>query len=145
MDPIPSDWREFRRLRAFELKQKGWQQTDIAEALGVTAGAVSQWLKEAREGGKQALRSTPRTGRPAKLSEEERTEELPRLLEKGPEHFGFQGTDWTMKRVQKVIKEEFGVEYSPSHLGRILREIGWSRRTSDFRSVSRRNGREERK
>ena len=30
-----SDWREARRFRAWELKQKGWTQIGIAEALGV--------------------------------------------------------------------------------------------------------------
>jgi transcriptional regulator with XRE-family HTH domain len=38
-----TDWREGRRLRAFELKQDlGWSQQRIAEALGVSKGAVSQ-------------------------------------------------------------------------------------------------------
>jgi transcriptional regulator with XRE-family HTH domain len=36
-----TDWREGRRLRAFELKQQGWSQQRIAEALGVSKGAVS--------------------------------------------------------------------------------------------------------
>jgi DNA-directed RNA polymerase specialized sigma24 family protein len=35
-----TDWREGRRLRAFELKQLGWSQQRIAEALGVSKGAV---------------------------------------------------------------------------------------------------------
>ena len=120
MDPPPSDWREARRFRAFELKQDGWKQTDIAEALGVSEGAVSQWMKKAREEGKEALKTSPRPGRPPKLSEEERTEELPSLLEKGPEHFGFRGEVWTRKRVRKVIKEKFKVEYDVSQVGRIL-------------------------
>jgi len=45
MDEIPDmfiDWREARRFRTWELKQKFWKQCDIAEALGVTDGAVSQ-------------------------------------------------------------------------------------------------------
>ena len=46
-----TDWREVRRRRAWELKQQGWKQRDIAVALGVTEGAVSQWLKRAREQG----------------------------------------------------------------------------------------------
>lgn len=29
-----SDWREGRRLRAFELKKRGWKQAQIADALG---------------------------------------------------------------------------------------------------------------
>ena len=51
-----NDWREGRRLRAFELKERGWKQTHIADALGVSEGAVSQWMKRAREKGVQDLR-----------------------------------------------------------------------------------------
>lgn len=57
-----ADWKENRRLQALELKQKGWKQTDIAEAFGVTEGAVSQWMSRAREGGKEALRRSAHTG-----------------------------------------------------------------------------------
>jgi hypothetical protein len=32
------DWREGRRRRAWELKEQGWKQQDIAAALGVTPG-----------------------------------------------------------------------------------------------------------
>ena len=60
MDPDPTDWREARRFRAFELKQKGkqkgWRQTDIAEALGVSDSSVSHWLKKAREGARRPSR-----------------------------------------------------------------------------------------
>ena len=52
----PRDWREARRLRAWELKQQGWQQQTIAPALGVSPGAVSQWLTRAAAGGVEALR-----------------------------------------------------------------------------------------
>ena len=103
----------------------------VAEALGVSEGAVSQWMKKAREGGKEALKTSPRPGRPPKLSEKKRTERLPELLEKGPEHFGFRGEVWTRKRVREVIKEEFGVEYDVSQVGRILDQIGWSRQKPD--------------
>lgn len=37
------DWKEIRRGRALDLKQGGWKRKDIADALGVTPGAVSQW------------------------------------------------------------------------------------------------------
>ena len=37
-----TNWREGRRLRAWELHQQGWKQQEIADALGVTQGAVSQ-------------------------------------------------------------------------------------------------------
>src|SRR5712691_5700922 len=96
------DWKEGRRKRAWELKVQGWKQKDIAAALGVTEGAVSQWLKREREGGVEALRRHPAPGPQPKLSAEQRAE-LPRLLNQGAEVFGFRGEVWTTKRVAEVI------------------------------------------
>ncbi len=59
---IRTDWREGRRLRAWELHQQGWKQKDIAAALGVTQGAVSQWLKRGNTRGVDALRRRPAPG-----------------------------------------------------------------------------------
>jgi transposase len=58
-----TDWREGRRLRAFKLKLRGWSQQPIAEALGVSKGAASQWMKQARDGGgAQVLKRQPAPG-----------------------------------------------------------------------------------
>ena len=119
------DWREGRRLRAWELSQLGWKQKDIAVALGVTKGAVSQWLKRAREEGPEGLRRRKASGGLPRLSQEQRGE-LPRLLERGPEAYGFRGAVWTEGRIAEVIRRIFGVSYHPSHVGRILRACGWS-------------------
>lgn len=120
-----ADWKEKRRLRALELKQEGWKQTDIADALGVTDGAVSQWMSRAREGGKEALRRGTDAGREKRLSDQNR-QKLPALLKKGPEHYGFRGEVWTRERVGKVIEQEFGVSYHKTQVGRILDQIGWT-------------------
>src|SRR5574341_479165 len=67
----PGNWREARRLRAWELTQKGWKQKDIAEALGVSGGAVSQWLKQARTEGPEALRHRKGSGAKPRLTQEQ--------------------------------------------------------------------------
>ena len=121
------DWREARRFRGWELHEKGWSQTLIAEALGVTGGAVSQWLKTVREEGLRGLLSSPsKRGPKSRLSKQE-LGRLPQLLERGAEAYDFRGSVWTCARVGKVIKQEFGVAYSERHVGRLLREIGWTR------------------
>ena len=121
----PSDWREGRRLRAWELKQQNWSQQAIADALGVTPGAVSQWMRRAREGGVEALRRRVAPGSPPKLTDEQRAQ-LPLLLARGAEAFGFRGDVWTAKRVTTLIRREFGVRYHPNHVGNLLRAAGWS-------------------
>jgi transposase len=119
------EWREERRLRAWTLKAKGWSQQKIAEALGVTGGAVSQWMRRGREGGVEALKRRPRPGPMPKLTVEQRAR-LPELLAQGAEAFGFRGDVWTAKRVATVIQREFGVRYHPNHVGKLLRAAGWS-------------------
>jgi transposase len=118
-----TDWREGRRLRAFELKQQGWSQQRIAEALGVSKGAVSQWTKRARDGGgAQALKRRPAPGARPRLSEQQRMK-LPELLERGAEAHGFRGEVWTCERVAIVIRKEFGVSYHPAHVSRLLKAL----------------------
>jgi transposase len=116
---------EWRRLRAWSLHQAGWTGRAIAQALGVTAGAVSQWLKRAREQGRAALRHRMPPGPAPKLTAEQRAQ-LPALLGHGAEAYGFLGDVWTTKRVASVIRREFGVRYHPAHVSRLLRQIGWS-------------------
>src|SRR5215208_4814982 len=121
----PRDWREGRRLRAWALHQQGWTGTAIAEALGVTKGAVSRWLKRAREGGAEALYRQPPPGPTPRLTVEQ-LGQLPGLLARGADAFGFLGEVWTAKRVAAVIRDEFHVRYHPDHVRRLLHNAGWS-------------------
>src|SRR3954469_41352 len=121
-----TDWREGRRLRAFELKQQGWSQQRIAQALGVSKGAVSQWMKRARHGGgARALKRRPAPGAQPRLSKEQRMK-LPELLQRGAQAHGFRGEAWTCERVAIVIRREFGVSYHPAHVSRLLKALGQS-------------------
>ncbi|GBD01020.1 hypothetical protein HRbin18_00738 [bacterium HR18] len=115
----PNNWREARRLRAFELSQEGWTGVAIAMALGVTEGVVSQWLRRAREGGKGALRTRKGTGRPPRLAQD-KLERLAGLLVQGPEHSGFRGQVWTRARVREVIRGQEVVRF----LRHVQRHVG---------------------
>jgi transposase len=125
MKTTPQNWKEIRRIQAWTLKHKGWPQRQISEALGVSAAAVSQWMKRAREGGLQALRHRPPSGAPRRLTPEQLAR-LPDLLRRGPDAYGFRGQVWTRKRVVEVIRVECGVVYHPIHVGRLLKALRWT-------------------
>ena len=135
-DAEPTGWKEARGLRAWELVQKGWKQTGVAEALGVARGAVSQWVSRARRGGAEALRRRKPPGGQSKLNGAQLAR-LPGLLERGPAAFGFCGEIWTRGRVAQVIEGEFGVSYDPSQVGRILKGCGFSLQKPTLRSAQR--------
>jgi predicted transcriptional regulator len=73
------DWREERRLLAWQLKQHGWKQKRIAEVLEVSPGAVSRWVNRAAQNGADALRIHKRGVRQVHWTEE-RLNRIPGLM-----------------------------------------------------------------
>jgi transposase len=94
-------------------------------AMGVSEGAVSQWMARARAVGPEALRRRPPPGAPRRLSPEQLAR-LPELLHRGPPAYGFRGDLWTRRRVAAIIRLACGVSYHPRHVGRLLALIRWS-------------------
>jgi transposase len=123
--PRTLDWKEQRRWRALELKHDGWTHGEIAEALGVTKGAISQWMKRVHEHGEEGLHARPRTGAPPKLTTEQK-ELIPEFLSHGAEAYGFRGEVWTCARIAQVISIEFEVSYHKAHVSRLLQELDWT-------------------
>jgi transposase len=121
----PSDWQEARRWQALVLKQQGWQQQRIAQALGVTKGAVSQWMATVREYGAAGLRARLRSGAPPRLNGSE-LHLVPELLAEGAEAYGFRGEVWTCARIGKLIEWVFGVTYHKAHVSRLLKRLAWT-------------------
>ena len=107
------------------LKWQGWVQRDIADALGASEVTVSRWLARARRGGPGALLSRPAPGPAPRLSAEQRAH-IPEFLWHGPEAYGFRGQVWTCARIARVIEEELGARYHKDHVGRLLKDLGWT-------------------
>ena len=119
----PKDWKEARRKRALELKELEWKQCEIAEALGVSQAAVSQWVAHTREA--DSWRAKPRPRGPVKLTPEQ-FDRIPELLSHGAEAYGFCGNVWTCARVATVIRSELGVSYHKAHVSWLLKQLNWT-------------------
>jgi transposase len=136
LNPNTQALREYRRLCAWNMYQQGFRQVDIAEALQVTQGAVSQWIKRGREHGPEALRARKLKGRKPRLTPEQKAQ-LPALLDQGAEAFGFRGQVWTRKRVARLIEKQFGIRYCDAHISKLLRQIGYTRQKPRRRATQR--------
>lgn len=108
-----------RRLRA------GDSAPVVAADLGVAPHTVYAWGKLAREGGKKALRSVPKSGRPVKL-DREHWQAVKQAIIASPEKSGFDSELWTLPMVRQFIMRSFGVSYHEDHLSRFVRRLGLS-------------------
>jgi transposase len=125
MNPTPHTWKEARRLQAWHLKQQGWSPRQMAEALGVSAGAVRQWMHRARAAGPEALRRRPPPGAPRRLSPEQLAR-LPELWHRGPTADGCRGELGTRPRIAALIRLEFGLSSHPRPVGRWCQARRWT-------------------
>ena len=116
---------EARRRLAASMLSKGRGIREVARTIGAAPSSVKRWKDALEEGGKNALKSKPHTGRPSRLSTKQR-QDLLHILQQGPRAANLRADQWTCQRVGTVIRRSFGVKYHPDHVSRILRALGWN-------------------
>ena len=114
-----------RRLQAIALLKEGYTQAEVAQKLGVTQGAVSQWKSAHAQGGNQALVAKPAPGAPSRLTDKQ-CERLLNYLRQGPRKHGWATELWTLPRIVRLIETKFSVHYDQSGVWRLLRRLDWS-------------------
>ncbi len=127
---------EARRRQAVALLQDGKSNTEVARLVGADLSSVKRWKRAVAAGGLKALAAKPNRGRPPKLSLAQR-QELAAILRAGPLAAGFRTNLWTCRRVAEVIRQRFGVEYHPDHVGRILHALGFTQQKPQRRASQR--------
>ncbi len=105
--------------------------TTVAAALAVHVDSVYTWLHTLLAEGVAGLRSAPKSGRPPKLTGDQKAR-LRDLLLAGPEAAGFATGGWHSPLVAALIEREFGVRFAVGSLPALLRSIGFSYQKARF-------------
>jgi transposase len=114
------------RRQAFALHAQGVSNDQIAKALDRSVRTVQAWLAKARRHGVGALAAKPHAGAKPKLEARQRRALRQQLL-KGARAHGYDTDLWTAARVQRLIRERYGVEYHVNYVPDLLRALGFSR------------------
>jgi transposase len=118
-------YRVAKRLHAVLLNADGHSSGRIAEILKAPRSRASEWLANYETHGEEGLLEGQRSGRPAELSQSQRTE-LGDIIESGPVAYGLDSGVWTSPMIGRVVEDEFGVAYHPGHVRKLLTAIGFS-------------------
>jgi transposase len=122
---VDGHYRVSTRIRAILLNHQEKTSGEISLALDAPRSRVSDWLKTYEARGVDGLMEGRRTGRPSRLTDLQKIM-ICDILDSGPIAYGHSSGVWAAKIISEIIKDEFGVQYHPSHVWKLLQDFGFT-------------------
>jgi transposase len=117
------------RLRALRGCERGLNESDVAELLGVARETVSRWWSAYTTGGVAAL-PDERSGRPVgsgrTLNDEQAAHIQELLNENTPNKLGIASPLWNRRAVRDLIHKEYGIDMPVRTVGEYLKRWGYT-------------------
>jgi transposase len=116
-----------RKLQSILLHMKGYQNTRIAEIVGVDRKTVGRYIIQFKSGGVESLVPKKPPGRPSKISKCQEQEIYETIGNNTPEEVGFDGIkNWTAKIACEWVFIRFEVRYSINGMLEIFHRLNLS-------------------
>ena len=119
------DANQARRLLALAAVCDGMDREAAARIGGMDRQTLRDWVHRFNEQGPDGLLNRKPSGRPSKLSDEQK-EELRHLVEAGPDPRTHGVVRWRCVDLKRVLGERFALDLSEVSLGRALKKLGFS-------------------
>ena len=123
---LKHDVLEALRLRAVRQVEAGESPEVVIKALGMTRGCIYKWIAKYREGGPEALRAKPLSGRPLKLTGPNLRWIFRTVTTKNPLQLQFPYALWTREMIKELIARKYGIKLNVTSVGRLLKKLGLS-------------------
>ncbi len=125
------------RLLAVSLYLECHNRALVARQLKVARRSVNNWVSEYLAHGLAGLEDKPRYGKPSALSDKQK-QQLSRFIDSRTQTD--KGGRLTGMYIKEYIETEFGVNYHPSHIYKILSKLGYSWITSRSKHPKQQSG-----
>lgn len=118
-----SDSKFLFRVSMVNLILAGAKPSELSKYCGVDARTLTGWVAKADDHGFRSLMAVKQTGRPSKLSDEQK-EEIKFVLQNDPAEYGY--SNWDGPSLSDYIGSRYGVEYSVRACQKLMRSLGFS-------------------
>jgi transposase len=112
------------RLMAIERVREGESPADVIASYGFNRTTIYKWLNGAARSGDEALRSTPATGRPHRLTPAQEQQVFRWVNGRDPRQYGLDFGLWTRAIVAQLIEQKFGIKLGLTAVGKLLAKLG---------------------
>jgi transposase len=120
------DASQSRRLLSLAAVVEGMSRADAARIGGMDRQTLRDWVHRFNEAGPDGLMDAWYGGPEPRLSAKQKAE-LAQIVEIGPDPVIDGVVRWRRVDLQKVIQARFGVAYHERYVGKLLKELGFSR------------------
>lgn len=120
------DAAQTRRLLALAAVLDGMNRTEAARIGGMDRQTLRDWAHRFNQHGPDGLIDIKPSGRPPRLSDEQKGV-LKQLVEAGPDPETDGVVRWRCVDLKRVVRDRFGIDLSEVSLGRVLKQLGFSR------------------
>lgn len=120
------DASQARRLLALAAVLDGMNRADAARIGGMDRQTLRDWAHRFNHHGPDGLIDVKPPGRRPRLSDEQK-QVLKGLVEAGPDPETDGVVRWRCVDLKRVVRERFGIDLSEVSLGRVLKQLGFSR------------------
>jgi transposase len=120
------DVSQARRLLALAAVVDGMNRTEAARVGGMDRQTLRDWVHRFNQHGPDGLIDVKPPGRLPRLSDDQK-QVLKRLVEAGPDPETDGVVRWRCVDLKRVVRDRFGIDLSEVSLGRVLKQLGFSR------------------
>jgi transposase len=120
------DAAQARRLLALAAVLDGKNRAEAARIGGMDRQTLRDWVHRFNQHGPDGLIDIKPPGRPARLSDEQKGV-LRQLVATGPDPKTDGVVRWRCVDLKRVVRNRFGIDLSEVSLGRVLKQLGFSR------------------
>ena len=130
-----NDLRLYKKISCLLMINEGIHFSIIAKTLKIHQKSVYNWLKRfmARQFTWLLGKHYKNRGIKPRLNKQQKNE-LYKVIENGPEAYGFDSGIWTTAMIVEVVKQKYGVIYSPIYMAKLLKSLGLSYQRAKFQS-----------
>lgn len=121
------DRRHFERYLAVHLYLSGYKMKDIAKIIGRIPETVGIYISTYKKSGLKGLALGHSTGKPSKLSKEQKALLLETVSTQVPADVGFTARyNWTLALIVEFVDKKWGVSYTLGGMSGVLKQLGLS-------------------